>query len=176
MYKKSALALLILLVPIALQADEKRPPGHYKLTGVKVVPIERTEKGDEKSDKLTHSIRFDVQTQYEIVKETESQPFNIVNPTVGAKTSLTLDKPVKFKGEEVAAGTNLLKYKKFDGSFFNVHVPELFPLAIGNAVIKQDFEIPADTYAAKFTWTTDGGETFSQTVKVYIAVDLAGKR
>src|SRR5689334_5200734 len=107
------LLIFVLAAPVA--AKDKLPDGHYKLTGAKVVPVERTEKGDEKSDRLTKAIRFDIEPQYEIVKGTESQPFKIVNPTVSAKSSLTLDKPVKFKGEEVAAGTNLLKYKKFDG-------------------------------------------------------------
>jgi hypothetical protein len=159
-----------------LPGDEPLPKGHYLLKSVKVVPIDRTEKGDEKSDRLTHWIRFDIETEREVVKGTEGQPFKIVNPAIAAKSSLTFDKPVKFKGEEVPAGTNLLKYKQFDGSNFNVHLPDPHPLATGSAVITRDFQIPADTYAVKFAWTTTKGEVFEQTVKVAIDVDLASKR
>lgn len=99
----------------------------------------------------------------------------VTNPTVASKTKLTLDKPVKFKGKVVPAGTNLLEFKKFDGSFFNVHVPELTPLAIHSATIKSGFEIPADTYVVKLEWSTAKGETFSDAVKVFIDVDLPAK-
>jgi hypothetical protein len=172
----AAVALLVACCTPYSHADEPLPKGHYQLTGVKVVPIDRTEKGDEKSDRLTHWIRFDIQAQKELVKGTEAQPFKILNPAVTAKSSLTFDKPIKFKGEEVPAGTNLLKYKKFDGSFFNVHLPDPHPLAISSATITRDFQIPADAYTVKFAWTTAKGEVFAETVKVSIDVDLADKR
>ena len=103
-------------------------------------------------------------------------PFKVLNPAVGSKSRLTLDKPIKFKGEDVPAGTNLLKYKKFDGSFFNVSMPDLFPLAIHSARIHSGFELPPDDYAVKFEWTTKAGETFSDTVNVHIDVDLPAGR
>ena len=73
-----------------------------------------TENSEEprKSARLTQRIQFSVQASYAVVKGTEAMPFKVLNPTVGSKLSLTLDKAIKFKGEEVPAGTNLLKYKK----------------------------------------------------------------
>ena len=175
----SALAvagLLIAFCPAATNGDEPLPKGHYKLLGAKIISIDRTEKGDVKSDRLTHQIRFDIEPRYEIVKGTEAQPFKILNPTVGTKSSLTLDKPITFKGEIVPAGTNLLKHKKFDGAFFNVHLPDLFPSAINSAIIRRDFVFPADTYTVKFAWTTEAGAVLSETVKVHIDIHPAGER
>ena len=171
----SLAAMWVALLPAASFGDESLPKGHYTLTGVKVTPIDKTERGDVKSDRLTHGIRFDIQTTYVLVKGTEAEPFEILNPTVESKSSLTLDKPVTFKGENVPAGTNLLKYKKFDGSFLNVLMPDLFPFAIHTASIMKDFELPADTYNVKLEWTTTQGQVFSETVKVYIDVKLSDK-
>ncbi len=176
-------SVFIIMMGLALlsiaQADEPLPGGHFLFHDVQVVAINRTTKNgitnDAKSDKLTHWIRFDVLPKYRVVKGTESQPFKILNPTVAAKSSLTLDKPIKFLGKPVPAGTNLLKFKKFDGSLLNIHMPDLFPLAIHSATISRDFEIPADTYHVTFKWTTSSGEVFTDKVKVFIDVDLKKK-
>ena len=62
-----------------LQADEPLPGGHFNLTGVEVVPIDRTIRNgktiDTRSDKLTHWIRFDVMPKYSVVKGSESKNF-----------------------------------------------------------------------------------------------------
>ena len=171
-----AVALLAALPQTAARGDEGLPKGFYTLTGVKVTPLEQIKGDKRKSARLTQRIQFSVQASYGVVKGTEAMPFKVLNPTVGSKSSLTLDKAIKFKGEEVPAGTNLLKYKKFDGAFFNVHVPDLTPFAVGGATIMKDFELRADTYHVKFEWTTDQGEVISETVKVFIDVDLAKKQ
>lgn len=172
----TSIAVGLVIALHCVHADEPLPRGHFKLTGVKVVPVERTKVdgkiNDHESDKLTYWIRFDVHPKFELVKGTETLPWMIVNPTVGAKSRLSFDKPVKFKGKEVPAGANLLEYKKFDGSFFNVHMPDPFPLAIHSARIMRDFEIPADTYVVQFEWTTKDGDAISDSVKVHIDVDL----
>jgi hypothetical protein len=175
-FGSSLAAMWVALLPAASYGDESLPKGHYTLTGAKVTPIDKTERGDVKSERLTHGIRFDIQTTYVLVKGTEAEPFEILNPTVESKSSLTLDKPVTFKGENVPAGTNLLNYKKFDGSFMNVHMPDLFPFAIHSATIMKDFKLPADHYVVTFKWTTKQGGIISDTAKVYIDVDLAGKK
>jgi hypothetical protein len=36
--------------------------------------------------------------------------------------------------------------------------------------------LPADTYTVNFQWTTEQGEILSDTVKVYIDVDLSAER
>lgn len=135
-------ATIFALAPAISLADQPLPGGTFTLTGVEVKPIERTRTDDGKindkvSDKLTYWIRFDVHPTYTVK---QSPSFSITNPTVVNKTKLTLDKPVKFKGKVVPAGANLLEFKKFDGSFFNVHVPKLTPLAIHSAAIKSGFE------------------------------------
>ncbi len=172
------LILAITLLPL-VQADEPLPGGHFTFSSVQVVPINRTTKNgktvDAKSDKLTHWIRFDVLPKYTVAKGSESKPFQMLDPTVTAKSSLTLDKPVTFKGQRVPAGTNLLKFKKFDGARFNVHMPDLFPLAVHSVTITRDFEIPAGTYHATFQWTTASGQIISDKVKVFIDVDLTRK-
>jgi len=159
-----------------LQADEPLPGGHFTLTGVEVVPIDRTIRNgktiDARSDKLTHWIRFDVTPKYSVAKGSETKNFQILNPTLSAKSSMTLDKPIRFQGKRVPAGTNLLSFKKFDGSELNVHMPDLFPLAIHSATIVRDFEIPADTYKVTFRWQTKSGQVISDTVKVWIDVKL----
>lgn len=168
----------IMLLP-SVQADERLPGGHFTFNSVEVVPIDRTTNNgktvDAKSDKLTHWIRFDVLPKYTVAKGSESKPFKMLDPTITAKSSLTLDKPVTFKGKRVPAGTNLLKFKKFDGSRFNVHMPDLFPLAVHSVTITRDFEIPAGTYHVTFKWTTASGQVISDKVKVFIDVDLARK-
>lgn len=168
--------LTFTLLPL-VQADEPLPGGHFTFSDVQVVPINRTTKNgktvDAKSDKLTHWIRFDVLPKYTVAKGSESKPFKMLNPTITAKSSLTLDKPVTFKGKLVPPGTNLLKFKKFDGSRFNVHMPDLFPLAVHSVTITRDFEIPAGTYLVTFKWTTASGQILSDKVKVFIDVDLS---
>ena len=57
-----------------------------------------------------------------------------------------------------------------------MHVLDLTPFAVGDATIMKDFELPADTYHVKFKWTTEHGEVISETVKVFIDVDLAKKQ
>ena len=154
--------------------DEPLPCGHFRLQGVKVVPIDRTKKDgitrDQKSKRLTHWVRFDIHPKFEVLKGTETLPFKLMNPSVGAKSELTLDKPVRFKDMDVPAGVNLLKYRKFDGSFFNVSMPDLFVFAIHSVRIHSDFEIPADTYTVSFKWKTKDGTVFSDSVKVLIDV------
>ena len=157
-------------------ANDRLPRGHYVFTGVDVVAIDRKESdgktSDHPSDKLTHWIRFDIRPKFEVVEGSERLPFKLVNATVGAKSRMTLDKPIKFKGEDLPAGENLLKYKKFNGSTFNVYMPELSPLVVNSARIQRDFEIPKDTYVVTFAWTTTRGEVLSDTVKVHIDVKL----
>jgi len=159
-----------------LAADERLPGGHYILKSVDVKAIERTKKGgktnDHESEKLTHWIRFDIHPKFELLKGTAELEFKMVNRADDTRSRLTFDKPIKFEGETVPAGTNLLDYKKFDGSFFNVHMPAPFPFAIHSATIKSGFEIPADKYAVKFEWTTKEGTVFSDTVDVFIDVKL----
>ena len=161
------------------QADEPLPSGHFTFNSVEVVPINRVTKNgktvDAKSDRLTHWIRFDVLPKYTVAKGSESKPFKLLDPTITAKSSLTLDKPVTFQGKRVPAGTNLLKFRKFDGSRFNILMPDLFPLAVHSVTITSDFEIPADTYHVTFQWTTASGQVLSDKVKVFIDVDLERK-
>ena len=95
----------------AVRGGEPLPGGHYTFSGVEVVPIDRTTKNgktnDAKSDKPTHWIRFDVLPKYTVAKGTEAKSFKILNPTVTAKSSLTLDKPVTFKGKPFPVGHSL---------------------------------------------------------------------
>ena len=92
-------------------ADEPLPGGHYRLLAVKVVPIERTQKAgvtnDHESDRLTHWVRFDIHPKFEWLKGTKHLPFKLLNPAITAKSELTLDKPIRFKGMELPAGFNL---------------------------------------------------------------------
>jgi hypothetical protein len=158
------------------RADEPLPGGHYTFQAVTVVPINRTTKNgktvDAKSDKLTHWIRFDVLPKYAVAKGSGAKPFKILNPSITTKSSLTLNKPITFKGKQVPAGTNLLKFRKFDGSRFNIHMPDLFPLAVHSVTITRDFEIPAGSYDVTFKWTTASGQVFSDKVRVFIDVEL----
>lgn len=165
--------------PISCGSDQPLPKGNYAITGVKVAAIDRTRVDgktfDNESTKLTHWIRFDVRTKSERLSGTEKLPFEILNPIDDSKTSLTLDKPIKFQGKNVPAGANLLKYKKFDGARYNVSMPTLSPLAIRSVRIQSDFLIPADTYAVTFKWVTAKGKVFSGKVKVHIDVNLNEK-
>ena len=161
-------------------ADEALPRGHVRITGVEVKAIDRVKEdgkiNDRESAKLTHWIRFDVHPKFEPVPGTAALPHKIIDPVVAAESRMTLDKPVKFGGKDVPAGTNLLDFKKFDGSFFNVSMPDLFPFAIHSARIQSGFEIPADTYVVTFEWKTAGGEIFSDKVRVEIDVELPAGR
>ena len=165
--------------PSTCRADDPLPGGHYTFQSVTVVPINRiTKEGktlDAKSEKLTHGIRFDVLPKYTVAKGSKPEPFKILNPTVTDKSSLTLDKPIHFKGKRVPAGTNLLKFQKFDGSRFNIHMPDLFPLAVHSVTIVRDFEIPTGTYHVTFKWTTTSGQVLSDKVKVLIDVKVPNK-
>ena len=155
-------------------ADEPLPGGHYRLLAVKVVPIERTQKAgvanDHESDRLTHWVRFDIHPKFELSKGTKDLPFKLLNPAITAKSELTFDKPIRFKGMELPAGFNLLKHQKFDGSFFNVSMPDPTVFAIHSVRIHSDFVIPADTYTVSFKWKTKEGTVFSDRVKVRIDV------
>ena len=161
-------------ISMTTYADEPMPRGHYTCNGVEVVPIDRTfvngKTTDHKSDTLTHWIRFDIHAKFSLQDGTKAKPFQISNPTVLSKCSLTVDKPVRFKGKEVPAGTNLMKYKKFDGSLLNISMPTLSPFVINSIHIRDDFEFPPDTYTLEFQWETKDGKTISDTVKVRIDI------
>ena len=172
--------LLILLFSLSssLRADAPLPPGHFTLTGVDVVPIDRSvadgKVNDHRSNTLTHWIRFDVRTKFEVLDGTKTKPFKITNPTERSKCSLIVDKPVQFKGKEVPAGTNLLKHQQFDGSFLNVSMSPLSPLVVNQIQIRDDFTFPPDTYTLRFQWETSEGEKFTDTVTVRI--DIGSKK
>lgn len=173
------LAILLIMLfpgPMIGLGDEALPRGHYRLTGVKVVPIERSKvdgkTSDAESDKLTHWIRFDIHGNFDRVPGTEKLPFTILNRPDATKSRLTLDKPIKFQGKMVPAGTNLLKFKKFNGRQFNVMMPDPFPFAIHSVRIQSGFQIPADTYTVTFEWLTATGELVSDVVTVHIDVKL----
>jgi len=163
------------LVTRDCHADDQLPRGHFTLTGVEVVPIDRSvvdEKvNDHKSNTLTHWIRFDVHAKFTVLDDTKAKPFKITNPTEMSKCSLTVNKPIRFKGKEVPAGANLLKHQQFDGSFLNVSMTALSPQAVHSIRIREDFTFPPDTYTLRFQWETSDGEKFTDTVTVRISVE-----
>lgn len=168
--------VFLLCLPCISRADEPMPKGHYELTGVEVVAINRVKRDgktiDEPSDKLTYWIRFDIKTKSQKVVDSEDKPYKVLNPTVREKTKLTLDKPIKINGKDIPAGTNLLKYQVFDGKRLNVSMSQLSPLTTGSVRILYDFAIPADTYTVTFEWETEFGQKFTNQVKVHIDVAL----
>ena len=154
-------------------AFQRVPKGQYRLTGVQVSPINRTRTADgkvkdAKSDTLTHSLRFDTRAAAELIDGTKDMRFEMLNPTV--EMSMTVDKPIKFKGEVVPAGTNLLAYKEFNGRKFSIRMRPLNPLAAGSIRLTNDFVFPPDSYKIKFAWTTSEGEVISQEVPVVMAI------
>lgn len=171
----SMACLMIAVVSVSVHADEPGPKGEYSLKSVKVVAVNRTKTPEGKtvdkiSNKLTHSIRFDVFPKFEKVKGSEKKAFKVLDPVT--EMSLKLDKAIAINGKAIPAGTNLLKYKKFDGKSFNVSMNKLHPLSIGSVRIKRDFEIPNDVYNVTFGWKTKSGKTLSQEVQVTIDVEL----
>ena len=157
-----------------LWSDQPLPLFTFTLTGVKVTAVDRkkTDDGkvsDEVSDTLKHWIRFDVKPSFD---KKASQSFSIEDPVDKFETKMTFDKPIKFEGEEVPAGTNLLKFKKFNGKSYNISAPGLIPGGTRSVRIKRGFEIPADDYEVNFEWTTESGKKFSSKVKVNIDVKL----
>ncbi|MGD7654299.1 MAG: hypothetical protein ACQCXQ_13855 [Verrucomicrobiales bacterium] len=166
-------AAVITLTPATTTADQM-PTGHYTLTGVEVVPIERSivdgKVNDHKSDTLTHWIRFDVRTRFTRPEGTKTKPFKITNPLDPTKTSLTVDKEIRFKNKLVPAGTNLLKFQQFNGRTMNISMSPLSPLAIQSVRIRDDFFFAPDTYTLTFQWVTKDGKTISDTVKVRIDI------
>lgn len=157
-------------------ADEALPRGHFEITDIEVIAINRVKKDgkthDEKSDKLTHWIRFDVRTKTIVAVDSEDKPYKVLNPTDSTKTKLSFDKPIKRDGKEIAAGTNLLEHQVVVDGKPNLVMRDLSPLSIQSVRIYSGFEIPADTYTVTFEWTTIYGQTFSDEVKVYIDVKL----
>jgi len=166
-----SLAVLPLLNIIA----DEIPRGHYTLTGAQVFPIERSVKdgvvNDHVSDILTHWIRFDVHAKFVIVDGTETMPFQITNPTDRSKCRLTVDKPIYYYGEKVPAGTNLMKYQRFDGTRYNVSMPPLNPLVINSIRISDGFTFAPGTYRLCFSWGTEDHTTFSDSVAVHIDLE-----
>jgi len=165
-------AFLFSILLLATHADEL-PRGHFTLTDVEVVPIERSrtpdgKTNDHKSDVLTHWIRFDVKTTFKPVVGTEKKPMMVTNEIDAKKSSVTVDKAVKHNGKEVKAGTNLMTLKKFNGRMFNISMPRLHPFAMGSVTIREGFEFPPDDYKLTFAWQTKSGQTFSEEVKVRI--------
>jgi len=158
-------------------ADDPLPKGHYRLTDVEVSAIERTKTADgkvsyDKSEILTHSLRFDVKTIANRIDGTQDKRFEVLNPTVSA--SMTVDKPIKFKGKHVPTGTNLVNYEEFNGRNFTIRMRKLTPLAIQSIRLSNDFVFPPGTYNILFEWTTTDGDKISKKVKVAININNAG--
>ena len=149
------------------------PKGHFLLTGVEVDPINRTKTADgktadAKSDMLNHSLRFDVRAVADLVDGTKDLGYKILNPT--EKMSMTVDKPIKFRGKAVPAGTNLLNYKEFDGRKFTIKMRALNANSHGSIRLTDDFFFPPDNYDIKFEWTTADGDVISKDVSVMINI------
>lgn len=165
----SALVLLCgSLTP--LHADEPLPGGHFTMTDLTVTPIDRTRTpegrtNDAKSDTLTHWIRFDVKGAFE---RKPGAGFKITNAIDASKNRVTVDKDIKLGDKKIAAGTNLMTFKKFNKSFFNISMPTPNPLAIGSITIRKPFEFPPDDYTFTFQWQSKTGEKFTKEVKVRI--------
>lgn len=169
------LTISLFTFSLSLEADEALPTGLYTLTEIKVVPMNRSvvdgKVNDHKSNALTHWVRFDVHPKFKVLDGTKAKPFKIINPPEAAKCSVTVDKPIRFKGKEVPAGTNLLKHQRFDGSFFNISMALPNPFAISSIRIRDDFTFPPDTYTLRFQWETSDGVKFTDTVTVRIALE-----
>jgi|GEM_PF-1645236 len=168
----TALCSLVLLCcsPLFVQADEPLPGGHFTLTDLTITPIDRirTPEGktnDVKLDTLTHWIRFDVKTAFD---RKPGAGFKITNAIDTSKNSVTVDKDIKLGDKNIKAGTNLVTFKKFNKSFFNISMPTPNPLAIGSITIRKPFEFPPDDYTFTFKYETKTGETFAKEVKVRI--------
>ena len=161
-------------------AFQQVPKGHFRLLGVEVHPINRVKTpngrvSDERSDTLTHSLRFDVRAVKELVDGTQDQRFEILNPT--ADMSITVDKPIKFKGKVVPANTNLLDYKPkatVRRRKSPIYMRALNPLAYGSIRLTNDFVFPPDNYKIKFEWITSEGESISKDVSVIINISPDG--
>lgn len=173
------LGLALLVLPLLNISADEMPRGHYTLTGVEVLPIERSVVGDKVSDhvsdRLTHWIRFDVSPKFEMLDGTETKPFMITNPTERSKCSLTVDKPIRYYGEVVLAGTNLMDFQRFDGSRYNISMPPLNPLGIQSIRIGDGFTFAPDIYRLRFNWGTEDETTFSDSVAVRIDL-TSGKK
>ena len=160
-------------------ADEPMPRGNFALTGVDVVPIDRSVVNgkaiDRESEILTYSIRFDVHSKFTLLDGTKTKPFKITNPTDVSNCSLTVNKPIRFNGKVVPAGENLMKFQRFDGSHFNISMPSLNPFAINSVRISDDFDFAPDTYTLRFQWKTGDGITISDNVTVRIDIGATKK-
>lgn len=176
---KVILGFVISVLPLLNISASEMARGHYTLTGVEVQPIERSvgngKVNDQVSDTLTHWIRFDVCPKFEMLEGTETKPFRATNSTVSSKCSLTVDQPILYNGEEVPAGTNLLKFQHFEGSRYNVSMPPLNPLVISSIRIGDDFTFTPGTYRLRFEWVTEEETTFSDSVAVRIDRDSGNK-
>ena len=157
----------------AFAGDQQVPRGHFRLTGVEVNPINRTRTADGKvrddiSDTLTHSLRFDFRAVAELIDGTSDSSYELVNPTT--EMSMTVDKPITFKGKTVPIGTNLLDYKETVRGRSTIRMRPLNALASGSIRLTNAFVFPSDSYQIKFKWTTADGEVFSKDVDVVINI------
>ena len=175
----SLLFALSIIASLETYARSELPKGHYILTGVKVTPLRKIVLGAHttnyiETNRLIQLVLFESQADYVISEGTGKMPYKLLNPTVDSKMSLTMDKDIKFKDQNVPAGTNLLKFQKVDGSYpINITMSRLdAPLGKTAIKINKDFIVPADTYNVTFKWVTSRGDILSDTVKVFIDADL----
>lgn len=151
-----------------------------KITGVKIETWPANNYQNKKTALRTEQFpSVSIKTLSQVVKDVQSSSFNLldfffsqavatscaigktVNPSIREKTRFSLDRPVSFKGKTVPANTNLLKFQKFDGAFYNVSVSELAPSAIGGIYIMNDFGFQPGRYTGTVSWQTTRNETFS---------------
>ena len=167
------IAAPIYAIQTPMAGDQQVPQGHFRLTGVQVDPINRTKTADgktndSKSDTLTHSLRFSVRAVADLVDGTKDLPYKVLNPTDAM--SVTVDKPIQFRGKKVPIGTNLLDYKEFDGKKFTINMRPLNATSYGSLRLSNDFVFPPDTYKIKFAWTTSERDVISKDVLVTINI------
>ena len=186
-----ATAILSAACPGATGVVSERRIPTYRITGVTVEPLDRRDTPDGRrhffiADTLRGQIAFMVTTHADLVQTdgpgasnrapaADEMPGFIANPTEWQSRWLSVDRPVKHRGVEIPANTNLLAVEairnSFNGSTFDLSFGLLTPFAIGQVHVRTPaFEITPGPYVFSFRWATAAGEQFRDDVAVYIDV------
>ncbi len=149
-----------------------------KITGVNVKPLDREGNNHFHTDTLKNQVVFSVYTESETVKFVQvpaspvvgdMSPGKVKNPKHAAYASLSMNRTIFYRNEEIESGTNLIHhssaYPVEDLSFST----SLFPFTVEQIHFNTgSFHFEAGDYQILFQWGNNEGEYFRDTVYVHI--------
>lgn len=158
-----------------------------RITGVSVVPTDRDAGpviGYSHADTLRREVAFGVVAKA-VVEHGDGRPPSqiyemkgdlptvVLNPTVAARSWLSVDRAIRHRGVEIPAGTNLLAVPairdSFDGVSGDLVFSPLRPVSVQQARLRPGaFELAPGPYRFTFRWETAAGERFEDTVAAYV--------